>query len=61
MGGVALDEIDKWSLESKKVKNLYVTGELLDLDADTGGYNLQIAFSTAVKASQSIINKTCTV
>lgn len=58
MGGVSLDEIDKWTLESKKVKNLYVTGELLDLDADTGGYNLQIAFSTAVKAAQTIISRT---
>ena len=54
-GGVSLKEIDRFTMESKKVKNLYVTGELLDLDADTGGYNLQIAFSTAVLAAQSII------
>ena len=56
-GGVSLKEIDNRTMESRKVKNLYVTGELLDLDADTGGYNLQIAFSTAVLASQSIIGK----
>ncbi|MBR1773972.1 MAG: NAD(P)/FAD-dependent oxidoreductase [Bacteroidales bacterium] len=56
-GGVSLKEIDKRTMESKKVKNLYVTGELLDLDADTGGYNLQIAFSSAVLAAQSIITK----
>ena len=56
-GGVSLNDVNKWSLESKKVPNLYIVGELLDLDADTGGYNLQIAFSTAVKAVQSIIKR----
>ncbi|MCF0210901.1 MAG: NAD(P)/FAD-dependent oxidoreductase, partial [Bacteroidales bacterium] len=38
----------------KKTKGLYFAGEVMDLDADTGGYNLQIAFSTAVLAAQSI-------
>ena len=36
---------------SKKIENLFITGELLDLDAETGGYNLQIAFSTAYLAA----------
>ncbi len=46
MGGVALDEIDARTMMSKKVKGLYFAGEVLDLAADTGGYNLQAAFST---------------
>ncbi len=45
-GGVSCDEVNPETLESKIVKNLYFAGEILDLDADTGGYNLQIAFST---------------
>lgn len=56
-GGVSLDEVDSKSMESKKLKNLYFAGELLDLDADTGGYNLQIAFSTARMAALSAIKK----
>lgn len=45
-GGVACDEVNEYTMESKKVKGLYFAGEVLDLDANTGGYNLQIAFST---------------
>ncbi|MDR1725582.1 MAG: aminoacetone oxidase family FAD-binding enzyme [Bacteroidales bacterium] len=45
-GGVSLLEVKPKTLETKKIKRLYLCGELLDLDADTGGYNLQIAFST---------------
>ncbi|MFR9659312.1 MAG: aminoacetone oxidase family FAD-binding enzyme, partial [Rikenellaceae bacterium] len=45
-GGVSLDDVNQYTMESKKVKGLYFAGEVLDLDADTGGYNLQIAFST---------------
>ena len=41
-------------VESKKIKGLYFIGEEIDLDADTGGFNLQIAFSTAVLASDNI-------
>ena len=48
-GGVALDEINPKTFESKFVKNLYFIGEVLDIDALTGGFNLQIAFSTAYK------------
>jgi predicted Rossmann fold flavoprotein len=45
-GGVALDEIDSRSLASKLVPDLYIAGELLDLDGPIGGYNFQAAFST---------------
>lgn len=45
-GGVRCDEVNPYTMESLKVKGLYMAGEVLDLDADTGGYNLQIAFST---------------
>ena len=53
-GGVSVKEIQPSTMESKKVKNLYFTGEVLDLDAVTGGYNLQIAWSTAYLAAQAI-------
>ncbi len=56
-GGVELDEIDSQTLESKKIKNLYFAGELMDIDADTGGYNLQIAFSTANLAALAATKK----
>ena len=45
-GGVSVAEINQKTLESKLVKGLYFAGEVLDIDANTGGYNLQIAFST---------------
>ena len=45
-GGVSVKEIDPGTMESKKMKGLYFAGEVLDLDAVTGGYNLQIAWST---------------
>ncbi|MDY5968503.1 MAG: NAD(P)/FAD-dependent oxidoreductase [Bacteroidales bacterium] len=45
-GGVSLKEVNPKTMESKLLAGLYIVGELLDLDADTGGYNLQIAFST---------------
>ncbi len=49
-GGVNVDEIDPSTMESKIVKGLYFAGEVIDCDAFTGGYNLQIAFSTAYLA-----------
>jgi len=49
-GGVELSEIDPGSMASKKISNLYFAGEVLDLDAATGGFNLQIAFSTGYQA-----------
>ncbi len=52
-GGVITDEIDAKTMESKLVKNLYFAGEVIDLDADTGGFNLQIAFSTGWLAATS--------
>jgi predicted Rossmann fold flavoprotein len=51
-GGIDTAEVDAETLQSKLVKGLYFAGEVLDLDADTGGYNLQIAFSTGRLASQ---------
>ncbi|MBR2403455.1 MAG: NAD(P)/FAD-dependent oxidoreductase [Lachnospiraceae bacterium] len=53
-GGVKVNEINPSTMESKKVKNLYFCGEVLDLDALTGGYNLQIAWSTGHLAGISI-------
>jgi len=53
-GGVSIKEIDPRSMESKEVKGLYFAGEVIDIDADTGGFNLQAAFSTGWLAGQSI-------
>lgn len=47
-GGVSTKEINPKTMESKIVKNLYFAGELIDVDAYTGGFNLQIAFSTRI-------------
>ncbi|MBW6497771.1 MAG: NAD(P)/FAD-dependent oxidoreductase [Bacteroidales bacterium] len=52
-GGVSTKEISPTTLESKLIKNLYFAGEVLDLDADTGGYNLQIAWSTGWLAGEA--------
>ncbi len=49
-GGINVDEIDPSTMESKIVKGLYFAGEVIDCDSFTGGYNLQIAFSTAYLA-----------
>jgi len=51
-GGVALDEIDSRTMQSKRVPGLFVAGELLDLDGPIGGYNLQAAFSTGQLAGE---------
>lgn len=51
-GGVRCDEVNKYTMESLKIKGLYFAGEVLDIDANTGGYNLQIAFSTGRLAGQ---------
>ena len=56
-GGVSLDEVAPKTLESKLVPGLYFAGEVLDLDADTGGYNLQTAFSTGYLAGVSAAKK----
>ena len=52
-GGVQVKEVDPKTMESKKTKGLYFAGEVLDLDALTGGYNLQIAWSTAHAAAMA--------
>ena len=52
-GGVAIRDLDPRTMASKKVANLYFAGEVLDLDANTGGYNLQIAFSTGWLAGEA--------
>lgn len=53
-GGVAVKQIDPGTMESKLVKGLYFIGEVLDLDALTGGFNLQIAWSTAYIAGNAV-------
>lgn len=63
-GGVKVSEIDPKTMESKKVNGLYFAGEIIDCDAYTGGFNLQIAWATAhaagtaVGAEEIIIDKT---
>jgi predicted Rossmann fold flavoprotein len=52
-GGVSLEEIDPRSMASRLIHGAFFAGEVLDLDADTGGYNLQAAFSTGWLAGQS--------
>ena len=49
-GGVSLKEIDPRTMASRLIEGLYFCGEVIDLDADTGGYNLQAAFSTGYVA-----------
>jgi len=56
-GGINTTEIDSKTMESKIVKNLYFAGEIIDADADTGGYNLQIAWSTGWLAGHSCTKK----
>lgn len=56
-GGVDLSQIDPKSMECKAIKNLYFIGEVLDLDAYTGGFNLQIAFCTANIAALDVAKK----
>lgn len=56
-GGVSLKAVSRKTMESKQVPGLYFVGEVLDLDGDTGGYNLQIAFSTAAAAAEALRKK----
>lgn len=53
-GGVSLDEVDGQTMESKKCKGLYFSGELLDIDGLTGGYNLQAAWATGYCAGRAM-------
>jgi len=52
-GGVSLKEIDQRTMASRLIRGLYFCGEVMDIDADTGGYNLQAAFSTGYLAGES--------
>ncbi len=53
-GGVNLKEVERGSMESKVVDHLYFCGEILDIDGQSGGYNLQAAFSTAFCVAEHI-------
>jgi len=57
-GGINLKEITPTSMESKIVKNLFFAGEIIDLDGPTGGYNLQLAWSTARLAANNCLKGT---
>ena len=52
-GGVDVNEMNPVTMESKIIKNLFITGELLDIDGDSGGYNLQFAWSTGALAGMA--------
>jgi hypothetical protein len=54
IGGVALDDVNPATMESRKVPGLYFAGEVLDVDGPTGGYNLTLAFATARRAVMSV-------
>jgi len=54
-GGVSLKEINPRTMESRLIKGLYFCGEMIDIDADTGGFNLQAAFSTGYLAGESAV------
>ena len=51
-GGINVKEINPKTMESKLINGLYFAGEIIDVDAYTGGFNLQIAFSTGVAAGK---------
>lgn len=56
-GGIKTDGVDKLDMQSKLVKNMYLVGEMLDVDGDCGGYNLTFAFVSAITAAENIKNK----
>ncbi len=56
-GGISLGRINQKTMESQLVPRLYFIGEVLDIDGDTGGYNLQAAFSTAMLAAEHILSE----
>ena len=57
-GGIPLTEINCKTMESLICKNLYITGEILDVDGDCGGYNLGFAWMSGIKAGRNIKEKT---
>ena len=56
-GGVALDEVNPKTMESRLAPDLFFAGEVLDIDGDTGGYNLQAAFSTGALAAATLARR----
>jgi hypothetical protein len=54
-GGLALNEVDPQTMRSKKIDNLFICGEVLDLDGPTGGFNLQICWTTGFVAGESAV------
>ena len=56
-GGVKINEIDPKTMRSKLINNLYLAGEILDLDGPTGGFNLQICWTTGYVAGSSVAQK----
>lgn len=56
-GGITLSEVDPKTMSSRRAEGLYFAGEVLDIDGDTGGFNLQAAFSTGVLVGQTIARK----
>ncbi len=56
-GGISINELNKKTLALKKNKNIYFVGECIDVDGDTGGYNIQYAFSSGVVAARNIIKE----
>ena len=58
-GGVSLSEIDPYTMASRLIDGLYFCGEVMDIDADTGGYNLQAAFSTGYVAGEEAYSHVC--
>lgn len=53
-GGVGQDELEEWSLMTKKVPNLFITGELLNVDGTCGGFNLHFAWGSGIKAGKEV-------
>lgn len=56
-GGISVKDVDPHNMSSRKVENLYFAGEILDVHGYTGGFNLQIAYSTGYLAGISSINE----
>lgn len=56
-GGIKTSEVDPKTMASRKVPGLYFAGEILDCDAYTGGFNLQIAWSTAFAAAMACLQR----
>jgi predicted flavoprotein YhiN len=57
-GGVSLKEVDSKTMRSKLIGNLFLAGEVLDIDGPTGGYNLQVCWSTGyVAGTHAVVKK----